>query len=405
MSKWLSRRLQLDALGRHPALSERATLLALAARFVDEFASGIVLVLLPTLRRTAGLGVGGIGLLLQVMDLVGGLADPAAGIAADLWRRRPLLVAGALGWAAALGTIALSPSLPGLVVAFACIGAASGMLAHTADVVLIEGHPDAADRISTVSTIVDTVGAILAPTVVVVLFRGDGSWRLLLLASAVAVTGYALLSVRTSFPVPVAEARPPGSPLRGLMMEVRDRVRSILADRDARRWVAVLLLDGLVDVAVAFEPLWLVDVAGFGQAGVGVHVAIELAASLVGLLVLDRMLRRWDAVLVLRWSLATLMVVWTAWVLVDGPAGQLLLVVPRAMAAAPIWPIARARALASLPGNAGTVGAVLSASALLPTAAVFGWAAGAVGLTPVMLGVPALAFAGMLLVTARPSGR
>lgn len=401
MFTWFSRRLRLDDMGRRADLSERATVLALLARFTDEFASGTVIVLLPTLRRAAGLSVAQVGLALQVMDVVAGLADPVVGFAIDLWRRRPLLVMGAAGWALALLMLGALPTFLGLLAGFALIGATSGALAHTADVVLIEAHPRTAERVSTLSTIVDSVGALLAPLAVAVVFSSGGSWRVLLLWAGVTMALYAV--ALGAIRVPGPPAREPGSEPGAVARSLADRVRSALAHGEGRAWLGVLLLTGVADVAGSFQPLWLSDVAGFSQSLVGVHFAVELAAGLAGLLLVERLLRRWEPMAILRASLAVLLILYPAWLLVGGAAAKFLLVVPLELAWAPIWPIARARALASVPGSAGTIGAIPSVSALLPLTAGFGLASQELGFTATMLVVPLAAIGGMLLLVRRRS--
>lgn len=383
MLTWISRRLRLDDLNRRADLDERATVLALLARFVDEFASGTIIVLLPTLRSAAGLSVAQVGLALQVMDVASGIVEPAVGFAIDLWRRRPLLVLGAAGWGFALLVVGGLPTFAGALTAFALIGATSGALANTADVVLIEGHPFAEERVSTLSTIVDSVGALLAPLGVALLFRSGGSWRGLLLVTGVASVAYAVVLSRATFPAPPAASRGQDPPR--LVASVADRVRGVLADGDGRAWLGVLVLDGIIEVAGSFEPVWLADVAGFSQSLVGLHLAVALGASLVGLFTLDRLLRRWEPVAILRVAVAVSLLAYPTWLLVGGTGAKFLLVVVRELAWAPIWPIARARALASVPGSAGTVGAILSVSALLPVPLLFGWAAQEVGFTTTML--------------------
>jgi MFS family permease len=332
--------------------------------------------------------------LLQVIDVVAGVVEPAVGLTIDVWRRRPLLVVGAVGWAVALLLVAGWPSFAGLLAAFAVIGATSGALAHTADVVLIEGHPDSVDRISTLSTLVDSVGALLAPFAVWVLFASGGSWEALLVAVAAVVLAYAAVLARTPLPEPAHARRVAGERPAPL----RRRVGRVVADREARRWLGVLVLDSVAEVAAAFTPVWLADEAGLSQALIGAHVTLELAAGLVGLVLVGVALKRWDGATVLRWSLGALLIAYPAWLLADDVAARFVLVVPRTIAAAAVWPIARGRALASVPGNAGTIGAVGAVASLLPLSVGFGWLGERVGFTTAMLVVPTTAVATMLLL-------
>jgi MFS family permease len=152
MAAWLARLLGVASLRRVGEVDDRGTVLALFARLTDELASGLLVVLMPTFRTRLGLPVVQVGWLWQVLFSTAAVVEPIAGAAIDVVRRRPLLVWGALGWGAALLLAAGAPSFGWLLAAFALVGAASGPLAHTADVVLVDGHPDAVERITGRST-------------------------------------------------------------------------------------------------------------------------------------------------------------------------------------------------------------------------------------------------------------
>jgi MFS family permease len=393
MSSWFAEVLRLGTLSRRDGLDERSTVVVLFARFVDEVASGLLVVLMPTLRRRLGLSVQQVGWCFQALFGVAAVTEPTAGAAIDLVRRRPLLVWGAAGWSAALLLAAGAPSYGWLLVTFALVGLASGPLTQTADVVLVEGHPDAVERIAGRSTAIDTVGALLAPLGVVAAGGLGVDERWLLAATGLAALGYAVLLTSTRLPAPPARGGA-GSAVR----HVTAHVGEVLTDRRARPWVAALVLHELLDVPELFEPVWLRDVVGASQAMVALHVAAGMAATFVSLVVLDRWLARWDAERVLLGSGLAALVVYPAWLLVPGLAAKLPLVMLRNAVLAPLWPILRSRALASVPGRAGTVSALTSLLGLVPLAAGFGWLADRVGLTAAMLVVATGAIAAVSLL-------
>ncbi|MEX2620419.1 MAG: hypothetical protein WD250_09380, partial [Egibacteraceae bacterium] len=179
--------LRLRALGRRDGLDDRATVLALFARFTDELCSGLLVVLMPTVRTRLGLSLSQVGWCFQALTSAGVVVEP---------------LAGAAGWSAALLLAAGAPTFGWLLGAFALVGAASGPLAHTADVILVEGHPGAEERIASRSTALDTIGALLAPSAV-----AAGGWagvdgRVLLAAAGTGVLGYAVLLAGASLPAP-----------------------------------------------------------------------------------------------------------------------------------------------------------------------------------------------------------
>ena len=374
--------LRLRGLPRRADLDDRATVLTLFARFTDELASGLLIVLMPTLRTRLGLTVQQIGWCFQAMFSVGALVEPFSGAAIDLIRRRPLLVGGAAGWAGALLLAAGAPGFGWLLAAFGLAGAAYGPLANTADVVLVEGHPAAVERISSRSTALDTVGALLAPGSIALAGWAGVDGRLLLAAAGTGAMGYAVLLAGSVLPSP--PARPDGT---SGPVHVLANVRAVVADPQARVWISALLLIEVFDPIEVFEPVWLGDVVGASQAQVAVHSIVGLVGGLLALVALDRWLARRDATVVLVMAATATLVVYPVWLLVPGLAAKLALVAVRNAVLAPLWPIVHSRALASVPGSAGAVSALTALVALLPLPAVFGWLAGRVGLTPSMLGV------------------
>jgi MFS family permease len=376
--------LRLTALRRRADLDDRATVLTLFARFADELASGLLVVLMPTLRRRLGLSVQQVGWCFQALFSAGALVEPLAALAIDLMQRRPLLVAGAGGWAAALLLAAGAPSWGWLVLAFALAGAAYGPLANTADVVLVEGHPDAVERISRRSTALDAVGSLLAPGSVAVAGWVALDERVVLLVAGGAALGYALLLARSAVPGPAPFGLgAPTAPRAGAA--ARSNVRAALADRQARRWMAALLLLAVLEPPEVFEPVWLSDVVGASQALVALHVACGLAGGLVAVVALDRWLAEHDAGPVLTASAVASLLLYPAWLLLPGFGAKLALVVVRDAVVAPLWPILHARALAALPGRAGAVSALTALVGVLPLHAAFAWLAARVGLTAGML--------------------
>ena len=400
MFAWLASRLGLTTLGRRDDLDDRTTVLVLFARFADEVASGLLIVLMPTLRARLGLSVIQAGWCFQALNAAAAVVEPVTGAALDLVNRRPYLVWGAAGWAAALLLAAGAPSFGWLLAAFAVAGAASGPLAHTGDVVLIDGHPGAVERIQGRSTLIDTIGALLAPAAIACAGWSGVDQRAVLVAAGGATLGYALLLAGSVVPRPQLRAGAAGAALAPLA-RVAANVRTVCSDRSGRRWLLALLLHELLDLPELFEPIWLRDVVGASQSLVAVHVALGLAATLVGLLLVDRWLVRRDAERLLLGSLAATVVLYPLWLVTPGIVARLVLVVPRNLVMAPLWPILRSRALAATPGTAGTVSAISSLTGLVPLAAAFSWAAGRWGLTGTMLAVTLGAVAALLAVLGR----
>jgi MFS transporter, FSR family, fosmidomycin resistance protein len=391
----MTRLLGVRSLPRSEDLDDRATVLAMFARFTDEVGSGLLLVLMPTFQARLRLSVVQVGWLLQALFSAAALVEPVAGAAIDVLRRRPLLVWGASGWAAALLLAAGATSFGGMLAAFALVGVASGPLAHTADVVLVEAHPTAVERVTSRTTVLDTIGALLAPAAVAAAGWAGVDDQVLLVGAGAAALGYAVLLATSVFPPPRRHDDV------GLLAQVRGNVRAVVHDRMARLWLAALVLQEVLGLSELFEPVWLQQTVGASQTLVAVHVAIGMAATLVGLLLLDRLLVRYRSTAILLVASLVTAVLYPAWLLAPGIALKLLLVVPRNLAIAPLWPILRSRSLAAIPGAGGATTSLSSLLGLLPLQAVFGWVASRVGLTPTMLSVHLVATAALVLLVRR----
>jgi len=275
-------------------------------------------------------------------------------------------------------------------------------LAHTGDVVLIEGHPRSVERIQGRSTQIDTIGALLAPGAIATAGWLGIDQRAVLVVAGGGTLGYALLLGGSLVPGPVVAA----DAAIGAATQVAANVRTVLSDRAGRRWLFALLVHELLDLPELFEPIWLRDVLGVSQSLVAVHVGIGLVATLAGLVWLDRWLVRRAAEPLLLASIVGTAVLYPLWLLSPGVATRFWLVLPRNLVMAPLWPILRSRALAATPGTAGTVSALSSLTGLVPLAAAFSWSAGRWGLTGTMLAVLLGAVALLLFVLGRrPPGQ
>ncbi len=362
---------------RQPEASSRAVVAGLGGRFADELLSGLPDVLMPTFRATFGLSYAQISLLALALNYVAVVVEPVAGVLIDLWSRRWLMAWGAFFTGLSILLMGLAPTFLLLLLAFACYGLCSGPLAHTADVVLVEAHPEAPDRIFARATVLDTVGALLSPLLITGALWLGLSWRWPLLAAGAGGLLYALLLLRTGFPPPANGATEHDSPWQGL----RANLALVLRDRQMWRWLLFLLAFDLLEAPGAFRTVWLHEQVGMSQALVGVYRALEMAVSLVSLLVLDHWLQRWTPRGILRLAVAGLLVLIPLWLLLPGAATRFLLALPLNFLLAVFWPIGRAQSLTSVPGRAGTVTALNSLFALVPLPLLFGLLAEAITLT------------------------
>lgn len=405
MYERLARLLGLRTIERRQDVGDRAVVLTLFGRFVDELSSELPLVLMPTLQARLALSVTQVGWVLQALHASAAIVEPVASAAIDMTRRRPLMVWGAFGWATAVLMVAAAPSYVWLLAAFALAGTASGPLAHTSDVLLVEMHPGAEARIGARQTLLDTVGALLAPTAVLVTGWLGGDQRAPLVLTGIGVMAYAALLAGTPMPGPTharTAHRDVTRPVTRAWRQLRSNGSDVLRSPDARRWLAALFGESLMDVWWLFTPVWLAGAVGASQLTIAVHSVVALVASLVGLVLVDRWLERYDARAILRWSCAAGLLAFPVWLLVPGVTAKIIAIIPLTLAITPIWPIARAGALAAVPGRGGMVLALTSLYGMLPLAAAVGWLGDRVGLGPMMLAAHTL---GTLLILAMTQRR
>lgn len=364
------------AQARSSPWGRRAHHLALTGRFTDELGSGTFEVLGPTFLRVFGLDVVGLAVLNQLLFWVAFVVEPFASLLIDVRSRRILLVWGSTAIAAALLVMSTATGYAALLIGFALYGVGSGPLAHTADVVLVEGAADEAERTFTRATVLDTLGALLAPAMIAAASVADLSWRVPLAVAGGVAAVYAIVASVTRFPAPSAAHR-----TTTMLADMRGNLRVVLADAGARRWLAFAAVLELVEAERVLRYVWLAEDVGLGQAGAAAYAVGEHLVGLIALILLERRQRRQERQVSLGLVCAMGGALYILWLLAPGPVGKVVVGVPLAVVAAWVWPIARARTLQSVPGRAGAVSALTALTALLPGALIVGLLAGAVGLT------------------------
>jgi MFS transporter, FSR family, fosmidomycin resistance protein len=396
-------RLLGDPIERDPDVHRRAARLAFLGRFTDELLYGATDVLMPTIRATLGLSYAQVGLLHLALDYVAAAVEPVAGLLIDVWDRRWLLAWGAAGVGFSTMLVGLAPTFLLLSLAFALYGLASGPLAHTADVVLVQAHPSAPGRVFARATAIDTSGALLGPALVAAWLWAGLDWRWLLVGLGTWGVVYGALLSTTRFPRPsesshVIEVGSAVPAAGGLLRTFAENLRAVAADRTARIWLLLLFVHGIVEAPMVFRAIWLVDQGGMSQVQVGLYVMFETAVSLAGVLHLDRWLRRTSPRQIMITSAAMLLLLYPAWYLVPATWARFAVGAPLGFLFAAFWPITRSAALTTESSRPGAVTAVSSVMGLVPLALAVALLAEAVGLTAALLGTQVVGIALILLV-------
>jgi hypothetical protein len=126
-----------------------------------------------------------------------------------------------------------------------------------------------------------------------------------------------------------------------------------------------------------------------------------MVASLLSLAFLDRWLKRGSGRRLLQLASLALLVIFPAWLFLPGVATRFALGMVMAFVFGFYWPIGQGQTLASVPGRAGTITAVMSLYGLLPLGLLVGLLAEAIGLTAAMLWIFTPALVIVLAVVSR----
>jgi FSR family fosmidomycin resistance protein-like MFS transporter len=370
---------------------------SLAARFMDELLSGLPIVLMPTIRAMLRLSYVQVSLLSLVLNYVAAVIEPIAGLLIDLWKRPWLMAGGAAVIGIATAVMGAASTFAVLVLSFAIYGIGSGPLAQTADVVMVEAYPEAPSRIYARSTLIDTVGALLAPLLVSITIWLNLSWRWLMIGLGLSGLIYAVLILRTRFPRPLNgdDEEDEGLSIRQAMVK---NLRTVLSHRNAKLWLLFLFVHEVSEAPFQFTSIWLREEVGMSQALIGIYIALEMAVGIVSLFLLDRLFARTNQRRIIQLAGLGVSILYPAWLFLPGIWTRFVLALPLNFLMAVFWPIGKSQSLASIPGKGGAVTAIHSVTGLIPVALFFGLLAEAITLTGAMLAVQVGAMVAVLIV-------
>jgi MFS family permease len=173
--------------------------------------------------------------LLSAPAVIAYLIEFAVLAAADRWPRRPVLVAALLAMSAGSVLAAMSVGPVSLTLGLAVWGTAVGIATGVGEILLVSGSADP-DRAMTRWGLASSLGDLLGPPLVAASLALGGSWREVLLATAVLPALNALLVARGPEP---AEARPARRPAPPADEEepLRVALPAVVADRALLRWL------------------------------------------------------------------------------------------------------------------------------------------------------------------------
>lgn len=299
----------------------------------DELASGMGSVATPDIERSFSASHAiATAMLFLVPGIVALCVEPWIFVAADRRPRRWFIRGGVIGMAVAGGVAAFARSPIVVAASQALLWVAIGTASGLAQATLVD---QAEHRARTLArwTLLSTLGDVCAPA----LLLACGGWR----------AGYGVTAcVLAAWAIALCCVR-----IDGIGGEPDDDERAslweALRDRELLAWLlACALCDLLDEILIVLASLHVRDDFGGSVFAQTVVVVLFVAGGFIGLVVLDRALIRQSERRVLIATAILCAASYGAWILAPSLLWCAVLIVPVGMFAAPLYPLASARAYA-----------------------------------------------------------
>ncbi|HVF42183.1 MAG TPA: MFS transporter [Pyrinomonadaceae bacterium] len=326
----------------------------LAVEFLDELVFGVRETAWPLIRDDLRLTYTQVGIVLSAPVVFGNLVEPALGILADVWRRRVIVLAGGVVYAAATAGVGLSPNFAALLIAACASNPASGAFVGLSQATLMDAEPARREQNMARWTLAGSLGNSAGPAAVGLCVWAGLSWRWNFIAAGALMLGAVALARRHTFEAGAARAAE-GTTTRAAFAEgVREALRA-LRRRAVLRWLLLLKLgDFTYDVLRGFLALYFVDVVGAGEARAALAVVVWTWVGLAGDFLLLPLLERVRGLSYLRVSTSVVSVLFPAMLLAEGFAAKLALLGMLGFANAGWYAILKAQLYEEMPGRSGT---------------------------------------------------
>jgi MFS family permease len=284
------------------------------------------------------------------------VVEPLLFVLADRYPRRWFVRGGIAAMAIAMLAAGLAPGPITLALALGVMYFAGGTAISLGQASLVDRDPEHRARTLARWTLWSIAGDIAAPALLAALAFAGASWRAgFVLVGVLLAVWAALLSAAdldAAAPAPTEPDAADAEPRQSLLATLRDA----LTDRVLVAWLfGTALCDLLDEILVVFASIHVrVDLhAGpFWQSAV---IGAFVGGGVVGLLVLDRLLRyRSERMLLVAASIGCV-VAYIPWLAVSSPLATTLLAIPIGICAAPLYPLAAAQAYACRPNQSGSV--------------------------------------------------
>ena len=312
---------------------------------------------LPLLRDQSGLNYEQIGFLFSIGALSSLILEPIFNLLSDHASKKWWILAGSLILAFSYALAANTHNFVVLLIVFALTYPAIGVAVGLSEATLIDDAPNAATRTMTLWTLMSSVGDLLSPLVVAAFVVLGLGWSALCWL-AVIIWGVAGLIVWPQrFPrlVSLADGDDASS-----HVSILAGLRNALQDPLLLRWAALSILPTMLDeVFLGFSVLYLHDVLHASQELISICVVAQMIGSLLGILIVNRLLDRIAPQRLLKWLVLLSLIGVVGLLTLHSILLASLALFVISLGAAGLYPIAQAEAYARQPGHSGTVRTVI----------------------------------------------
>jgi MFS family permease len=327
----------------------------LSMGLLDELIMGIPVVALPLLRDRLGLSYTQVGLLFTVAAIVGMFIEPFINLLSDRRSKKPWILCGLLFLTVAFVLIGTVTSYALLLLVFAMSYPAGEAAIDLSQAVVIDAAPGDSTRIMTRWTLLSSIGDFLSPLIVITFVALHLGWTQLCWFAAVIWLATALLLAPLRFPPPSTddEINEPSEEI-----SIWASLREAMHDPLLLRWSVLAAIPTMLDeVFLSFVVLYLRDTLHVSETLIALIVTLQMLASLAGLFLLERLLKRYQPSpvrLLTQLSIATLfgvlclLLIHTLWMVITS-----LLVI--SITCTGWYPLAKAEAYARKPDRSGVV--------------------------------------------------
>ena len=337
-----------------------------SVELLDELIYGVESAALPLIRDDLALNYVQVGLLLTLPRLVGNVLDPVIGLLGDAWKRKALIVGGALAAALAMALVAAGYTFPALVVGFCLSYPASTAYVSLSQATLMDLNPGRHDQTMARWTVLGAVGQFAGPALVAGALAINFGWRGLYLGLALLAGLVGFIFWGQKFNGGRA-AEADELPTQSVFASLRE-LPQIIRTSGILRWLILLELgDLMLDVFFNFCALYFTDVVRVSPALASVAVSVLTLAGIVGDVLLIPLLEKVDGLRLIRFTSLVVLVVYAAFLLVPGVWPKFVLLAVLGPLRSGWYQVLQGRAYSSMPGKSGTVIAITSIGGLIAT--------------------------------------